>query len=90
MGFTPYAYAGNNPVLYIDKDGRFWWIPLALGAAINVGVNWDHIDNFWQGFGYATIGAASAGVVMVTPPPLSFALSGAIAGGGNTAIQSVL
>ena len=33
---NPYLFCGNSPIMYIDKDGRiFWMIPaIAIGAAI--------------------------------------------------------
>jgi large repetitive protein len=29
---SPFGYAGNNPVVYVDKDGRWFVIPLFIGA----------------------------------------------------------
>jgi RHS repeat-associated protein len=35
QNFSPFSYAGNNPVIFVDKDGRFFWlIPVAIGAII--------------------------------------------------------
>ena len=31
--FNPYGYS-TVPVLYIDEDGNFFWIPILIGAAI--------------------------------------------------------
>jgi RHS repeat-associated protein len=30
----PFGYAGNNPVVYVDEDGRWFVIPLFIGAVI--------------------------------------------------------
>jgi len=29
-----YTYCGNNPVMYVDPDGHFFWIPIIIGVAI--------------------------------------------------------
>ncbi|MBI2417891.1 MAG: hypothetical protein HYV28_08310 [Ignavibacteriales bacterium] len=34
QGFAAYAYCGNNPVMRVDKDGKFFWMPIIIGAAI--------------------------------------------------------
>ncbi|MEQ9298568.1 MAG: DUF6443 domain-containing protein, partial [Cyclobacteriaceae bacterium] len=59
---SPYAGMGNNPVMGVDPDGELaWFVPVIIGAVLNVGVNaaQGNIDNFWQGLGYAAIGGAS-------------------------------
>jgi RHS repeat-associated protein len=32
--FNPYEYAGENPILYTDPSGRFFFIPILVGFAI--------------------------------------------------------
>ncbi len=62
--FSPYAFAGNAPVIRVDKDGKLWFIPvvLALGAAMNVASNWGSItqNGFDVGrlFGYGRLASA--------------------------------
>lgn len=38
QSWDPYAYAGNNPCVRIDRDGRFWWFvaAAAIGGVVNV------------------------------------------------------
>ena len=65
---NPYLFCGNAPMMYIDKDGRlFWLIPVlgaVIGGAMNVISHLDDIHNFWGALGYfgvgAAVGAASA------------------------------
>ncbi len=92
QGFSPFGYCGNNPVMYIDKDGRLaWWvIPVVVGVisgGINVAIHWDEIQQdgwaalpaFGIGFAAGFVGTYSAGQTFV-------ALGGtALGGGGYTA-----
>ena len=65
---NPYLFCGNAPMMYIDQDGRiFWLIPVLgalIGGAMNVVSHLDDIHNFWGALGYfgvgAAVGAASA------------------------------
>jgi len=42
QGWSPFAYAGNNPVIMVDPDGRFPWLVLALGAYAGGAIANDH------------------------------------------------
>jgi len=88
QGHLPYPYCGGNPVIYVDKDGRvFWLIPVAaavISGAINLASNWDKVDNFWQGLGYFGAGAASSALAFTGPA--GWAGGGALLGAANTAL----
>lgn len=36
QGLNRYSYCGNNPVMYIDEDGEFAWIPILITTAIGI------------------------------------------------------
>ena len=65
-----YSYCLNNPLIYVDKDGEwFWLIPVAIAGTINVIDNWDNIEAAWdenglkgigKGLGYFAVGGGKA------------------------------
>lgn len=67
-----YTYAMNNPLVYIDEDGQFFWFAVGaaavIGGTFNVLNNWDAITSaggwsgVWQGTKYFMVGAAAGGV----------------------------
>jgi RHS repeat-associated protein len=63
--FNRYSYARNNPLHYTDPSGEII-IPILIGAfvgaMINVVANLNNMDNIWQGFGFAAIGALAGGL----------------------------
>jgi RHS repeat-associated protein len=67
QGFSPYAYCGNRPLYYVDKDGNFFWIPILIGAAIGGGGNLAYqalsgnIHSFGDGLAAFGIGALAGG-----------------------------
>lgn len=34
QNFNRYGYTTNNPLLYVDKNGEFFWIPIIIGAVV--------------------------------------------------------
>ena len=54
---NPYIYCGNNPVLYVDPDGQFFFASLRIGGFMNCFMNAENIHNFWQGLGHFLVGA---------------------------------
>jgi len=69
QGWSPYAYAGNNPVIMVDRDGKLFFVPILVGAAfgaissgamysVMAGEGWT-----WEGFGSAVgLGALSGAI----------------------------
>lgn len=101
---NPYLFCGNAPMMYIDQDGRlFWLIPVlgaVIGGAMNVISHLDDIHNFWGALGYfgvgAAVGAASAyagGWIADASKALGFfpgMLVGGVMGGATGAASSFL
>lgn len=84
QNFNRYAYAMNNPLCYVDKNGEFWWI--IVGAAIGGVVNLvnkaiaGQLHSFGDGFAAFGIGAVAGGLGVATGA-YAFTLAGGAAGG---------
>ncbi len=80
---SPYLAMGNSPVVNVDPDGRFAFVPLLIGAA--VGAYAGYQVGGWKGAGIGLlIGAASGGAAI----GISAAGGGAImAGAGAGAVS---
>ena len=65
QSYNRYSYCMNNPLKYVDKDGKFWWlIPVACAPLFATGNTISHairgdIKNFWTGFKYFSQGAVT-------------------------------
>jgi RHS repeat-associated protein len=80
QNYNRYAYAFNNPLIYTDPDGEFFWgilIPIVINAITNVITNWDDITDksdglnpIVEGLGYMLFGAVS-GLVGTEYPALA-------------------
>lgn len=82
-----YTYAMNNPLCYIDKDGKFWWIIVGavIGGAANVickAVS-GQLHSFSDGFAAFGIGALAGGVGAATGGWAFGVLGGAAGGAGG-------
>ena len=77
-GLNVFAYCGNNPVMNVDPNGKFFWLPLlavigvsALTGAIDGGITAAmNGQNFWLGFAAGAIGGAVGGVIGYFLAPL--------------------
>ncbi len=97
QSFNRYSYALNNPLVYNDQDGEFFWAPIIVFAAwsgmLNVTMHSQDINNFWQGLGYFGIGAGSAILGGVAGQAASIATSfgsGALIGGAGAFGSSLI
>ena len=88
QSFNRYSYCMNNPLIYKDEDGEFWWIiaAAAVGGVINVISNSGNIHNIGDALGYFGVGAVAGGVGAVTGG-IGFGVGGAI-GGALTGLVS--
>lgn len=68
-GVNAYTGMGNSPTMFVDPDGRFPWLVVAIGAAFGAFSGYKIAEakgaqGFWEWFGYigggAVIGGASA------------------------------
>jgi RHS repeat-associated protein len=105
QGFAPFAYCGNNPVMSIDKDGRFPWVIVGLilaGGVTNVTAHWHSIHNFGDGLvafgvgaGAAAVGIYAGAAALATSAVagvstfVAGAVSGAIAYGFSSTLQAM-
>lgn len=91
--WSPYAYCGNNPIVYVDEDGEFaWFIPvIAAGMGyLQHGISTDQwgADAFMSGLiagaavtaGMVT-GGLGAGLMGFTEGSAGFAISASTIGG---------
>lgn len=95
QGYNRFSYANNNPLVYVDPDGEFFWllVPIIIGAALNVYDNWDAVTNsfqqgFWNGMGHA-LGYAAVGAVQGITTTYLAPVSPILAGVANNIIGSV-
>lgn len=76
QGYNRYGYANNNPLIYTDPDGNFFWLPIIIGAAVGAYMggatangtydptkwNWNSGRTWSYIIGGGIVGGASAGL----------------------------
>ena len=71
IGFNPYIYGNNCPSMYADPDGEFPWLVfglyLAFEGSINVAMNWDNFNGFWEGASFFGVGVLAGATTFFNP-----------------------
>ena len=67
QGYNRYGYCLNNPLVYIDEDGDFFWIAVAIGAIVNttmqaINGNINSVGDFFIAAGVGALGGAAAAI----------------------------
>jgi RHS repeat-associated protein len=92
QSFNRYSYCLNNPTKYTDPDGQ--WAHLVVGAliggAVNLIMNANNVDNFWQGSGYFGVGAVAGALGAGVGSGISSAIAGGSFGTGFVGSSSAL
>ncbi len=85
QGFSSFGYAGNNPIIYVDKDGKFWHIVVGavIGGIINTWTHADKINDGWDFLAAFGTGAAAGALGAATGGAAFAAAGGAAMGGGG-------
>jgi RHS repeat-associated protein len=102
QSFNRYGYCLNNPLRYTDPEGdtpinlAAAGIGAVIGGVINLSLNWNNCDGFWEyaaAFGVGAVGGAASGALLGTDGGASFwavvgvgAASGALTSGTNDII----
>ncbi|MDP4262233.1 MAG: SpvB/TcaC N-terminal domain-containing protein [Bacteroidota bacterium] len=103
QGYNRYSYAMNNPLSYVDQDGNFPWLAIAIVSFLggtakglnSIANKGNFFDGFWRGAVVsgvgAIIGAGLAGTFanmgMIGSGFVQGGIGGIIAGGINSELE---
>jgi RHS repeat-associated protein len=91
QGFNRYSYCLNNPLRYTDQSGEVLGYDDAaeflIGGIINIIINYNEIDNFYEGISYFVIGGVGTWVTCQSFGAASAVGSG-ITGFGNSLLKT--
>jgi hypothetical protein len=101
QGWSPFVYAGNNPVIIVDRDGRLGFIPLLIiglgalsggysGYQIAEAKGLQGLDAFGYVIAGAVIGGGSAYLGITSAPAVGGVFSGGISSATNSFGMSLL
>ncbi|MDR1739950.1 MAG: FG-GAP-like repeat-containing protein [Bacteroidales bacterium] len=90
QNFNRYTYGLNNPLMYVDPSGEFFWIPVLIGAAIGITVGLIQGHNIgekngatgWRMAAYMAVGGLIGGGAGALSGWAGVAVGGALAGVG--------
>ncbi|RKY87038.1 hypothetical protein DRQ15_11370, partial [candidate division KSB1 bacterium] len=87
QGFSPYVYCGNRPLVMVDPDGQFVFMPFIIAGLFSgaYGAGCAYIDHQSVGRGFVSgflSGALGYGLPLLTPPgAIPGAIYGSLSGG---------
>ena len=84
QGLNPYVYCGNNPIMFVDKDGEFTHLIFSAlyGAVMNWISNLGNLNSKGDGWKFFGVGLLSGAISAGIGRGISSAIAGASFGAG--------